>query len=317
PVPKPFSLLSNGWSDADKLALERYNWIPWSQKVKNQLGMASGAWRFLERDNPCPSFQVYPAHHRAWIDADMVVRSFLSEICATTERPYFEHCSSAAEIWETLLTRHTCRGPMGQIEALRSFLSVELSADPKSWAVPLTALRDLNSAIWASGTPDPDSFHLTGLLIALSRHNDVFVRGLIAQPDLTLASALRSVAALMAQPPATGTGGFAFAASSAGANSRPPPRKFAGKKEICSTPVCPKPDTHTWPYCTAPGGGMAGRPVIEAQTKAREDRQAQQTANANRHIKHNAAGAAYTTLAGVDYLLTPVPAPAPPTAPAS
>ncbi|KAK6995591.1 hypothetical protein R3P38DRAFT_2800777 [Favolaschia claudopus] len=82
PVPKPFSLLSSGWTDADKLALERYNWIPWSQRVKNQLGMASGAWRFLERGNPCPSFQVYPAHYRAWIDADMVVRCFLSEVCA-------------------------------------------------------------------------------------------------------------------------------------------------------------------------------------------------------------------------------------------
>ncbi|KAK6984183.1 hypothetical protein R3P38DRAFT_2398224, partial [Favolaschia claudopus] len=315
PVPKPFSLLSSGWTDADKLALERYNWIPWSQKVKNQLGMASGAWRFLERDNPCPSFQVYPAHYRAWIDADMVVRCFLSEVCAVTERPYFEQCTSAAEVWETLLMRHTCRGPMGQIEALRSFLSVELSFDPKSWATPLTALRDLNSAIWASGTPDPDSFHLTGLLIALSRHNGDFVRGLVAQPDLTLASALRSVTALMVQPAPTGTGGFAFAASSAGANSRQPPKKFAGKREICSTPNCGTPGTHTWPYCTAPGGGMAGRPVSEAQTKAREDRHAQRAANGGSHIKRNAAGAAYTTLGGVDYLLTP--SIAPPVAPAA
>ncbi|KAK6996127.1 hypothetical protein R3P38DRAFT_2800157 [Favolaschia claudopus] len=48
PVPKPFSLLSSGWTDADKLALERYNWIPWSQKVKNQVGMASGAWPFAD-----------------------------------------------------------------------------------------------------------------------------------------------------------------------------------------------------------------------------------------------------------------------------
>ncbi|KAK7000812.1 hypothetical protein R3P38DRAFT_3614293 [Favolaschia claudopus] len=191
--------------------------------------MASGAWRFL----------------------DMVVRSFLSEVCATTERPYFENCKTAAQIWETLLTRHTCRGPMGQIEALRSFLSVELSADPKSWAAPLTTLR----------TPDPDSFRLTGLLIALSRNNSEFVHSLIAQPDLTLSSALRSVAALMAQPVPSGTGGFAFAASSASAGPRPPKKGWYGS-------------------------------VSEAQAKARDDK----AANAARHIKHNAAGAAYTTL---------------------
>ncbi|KAJ6545777.1 hypothetical protein B0H19DRAFT_1076036 [Mycena capillaripes] len=70
PVPKVFQLSTTVWADADKLALERGNWLPWAQKLGEQLGLVPGAWRFITRDNPCPCFQLYPAHYRAWVDTE-------------------------------------------------------------------------------------------------------------------------------------------------------------------------------------------------------------------------------------------------------
>ncbi|KAJ7848679.1 hypothetical protein B0H13DRAFT_1906627 [Mycena leptocephala] len=97
------------------------------------------------------------------------------------------------------------------------------------------------------------------------------------------------------------------------------------KKASCTNAVCPKPDTHSWPYCMSPGGGMAGHTVREAVNKYRADKgRAGNTASANagtglqrsKHVKHNAAGEALITLEGVDYRITPIvatPAPSPTT----
>ncbi|KAJ7713520.1 hypothetical protein B0H14DRAFT_3523369 [Mycena olivaceomarginata] len=73
-VPRVFPLSTASWKDEEKLAYECDNWREYSTKVENQLGMIPGAARFLESTeadpNPCPSFQMYPAHHRAWLDTD-------------------------------------------------------------------------------------------------------------------------------------------------------------------------------------------------------------------------------------------------------
>ncbi|KAJ7714977.1 hypothetical protein B0H16DRAFT_1477705 [Mycena metata] len=189
PVPKPFSLSTTQWAETDKLALERGNWQKWSTKVRLDLMMQPGAARFLNDDddpNPCPSFEMFPGHHRAWKDSDAVVRAFITSICTMSERGFFAKSNTAAEIWASLRARHERCGPIGQIRAMRKFVSCKFSSDPSTFASKLQEMTDLNEAIWAAGTVDPDSFLLAGLLAALHRENRAFVDSVIALPNLNL-----------------------------------------------------------------------------------------------------------------------------------
>ncbi|KAF8208553.1 hypothetical protein K438DRAFT_1961155 [Mycena galopus ATCC 62051] len=69
PIPKVFVLSVAGWLEDDKLSLQCTNYVKWSRRVLDDLGLRPGATRFLSLDgNPCPSFQMYPGHYRAWHD---------------------------------------------------------------------------------------------------------------------------------------------------------------------------------------------------------------------------------------------------------
>ncbi|KAJ6607441.1 hypothetical protein B0H10DRAFT_2227849 [Mycena sp. CBHHK59/15] len=92
-----------------RLCLEHRNWIPFSVKVQNQLGMVfPGARQFIEPEdndpNICPSFQHHPAHYRAWKNMDQVMRSFLSDVCAPTERIHIQGLLSAKDTWRRSAT---------------------------------------------------------------------------------------------------------------------------------------------------------------------------------------------------------------------
>ncbi|KAJ7658052.1 hypothetical protein B0H17DRAFT_1145688 [Mycena rosella] len=136
PVPKVFPLSALGWQDSEKLALECENWVTFSGKVQNALGMQPGVLRFIEcppeDPNPCPSFHMYPAHHRAWVDTDTVVRLYLNEVCMVTERTHIRRCATAAEMWVRLRVCHKSHGPMGQIQVLRRFASIQYASDPST-----------------------------------------------------------------------------------------------------------------------------------------------------------------------------------------
>ncbi|KAJ7805469.1 hypothetical protein B0H14DRAFT_3485144 [Mycena olivaceomarginata] len=233
PVPGVFPLSAAGWKDEEKLAYECDNWREYSTKVENQLGMIPGAARFLESTeedpNPCPSFQMYPAHHCAWLDMDRVVRAFLSDTLTVTEP--------------------------GQISALKRFTNISYASDPGTFAATTTLLTQCNEAIWQCGTPNPELFLLSGIISALEANHGTIVSTLLAQPNLDLAMAIAALDARQCGPGAS-TGGEAFAASTT---------------NTCSNKACPKPATHTWPYCTTTGGGMAGKTVREAQTKYQAD----------------------------------------------
>ncbi|KAJ7035790.1 hypothetical protein C8F04DRAFT_1341769 [Mycena alexandri] len=130
---------------------------------------------------------------------------------------------------------------------------------------------------------------------------------LLAQPNLTLASALAALDARQARHLADGqqAGNVAFAVHS--------------KNISCTNKSCPKPGTHTWPYCTSSGGGMDGKTIPEAQQKYREDRDRAQGKTAvppkdqkpkGPRVKRDDGGRAYITLQGVDCYITPAPSPA-------
>jgi hypothetical protein len=256
-----------GWKDEEKLAYERDNWREYSTKVENQLGMIPGAARFLENTeddpNPCPSYQMYPAHHRAWLDTDRVVRAFLSDMLTVTERTHIAHCKTAADVWAMLRYRHLARGPAGQISALKCFANISYASDPGTFAATTTLLTQCNKAIWQCGAPNPELFLLSGIISALEANH---------------------------------SRGEVFAASAT---------------TTCSNKACPKPATHTWPYCTTVGGGMAGRTVREAQTKYRTDNGIPEpTPRPPKppQVKRDGAGRAYVTLGGTDHFLVPTPA---------
>ncbi|KAJ7909791.1 hypothetical protein B0H13DRAFT_1877400 [Mycena leptocephala] len=309
PVPKVFPLTTSGWKEDEKLAYERDNWREFSSKVENQLGMIPGAARFLnsspEDPNLCPSFQLYPAHHRAWMETNNVVLAFLRDVLTITERTHIAHCSIAADAWATLRYRHLVRGPAGQISALKRFASITYASDPKTFAATTTLLTQCNESVWQCGPSNPELFLLSGIISALETNHPTIASTLLAQPNLTLAMALASLDAkqLRNQDENSSSGSTVFAAN----------------MESCTNRVCPKPSTHTWPYCTSKGGGMDGKTILEAQQKYRADRDRLngKTPSAPKQkppqVKHDATGRACITLQGVEWFLTPAAAPAPPT----
>ncbi|KAJ7503941.1 hypothetical protein B0H11DRAFT_2352865 [Mycena galericulata] len=165
PVPKVFTLNTTAWKDEDKLSLERDNWREFASKVENQLGMVAGAIRFLITDpddpNVCPSWQMYPAHHRAWVDSNGIVLAFIRDVLTVTERTQITHCKLASDAWDILRYRHLVRGPAGQIAALKRFASISYASDPKTFSATTTLLTQSNEAIWQCGPPNPELFLLS------------------------------------------------------------------------------------------------------------------------------------------------------------
>ncbi|KAJ7689913.1 hypothetical protein B0H17DRAFT_1134631 [Mycena rosella] len=157
PVPKVFPLTTTNWKETGKLALEQDNWREFSSKVENQLGMVPGMARFLHSNpddpNTCPSMQLYPAHHRAWLETNTVVLSFLHNVLTVTERTHIAHCAIAADAWATLRYRHLTRGPAGQSSALKRFANISYASDPKTFAATTTLLMQMNEAIWQCAKP--------------------------------------------------------------------------------------------------------------------------------------------------------------------
>jgi hypothetical protein len=244
PVPRVFPLSTANWKDEDKPAYERDNWRDYSTKVAIQLGMIPGAARFLESTeedpNPCPSFQMYPAHHRAWLDTDTVVRAFLNDTLTVTERMHIAHCKTTADI----CYRHLAHGPAGQISALKCFTNISYASDPGTFAATTTLLTQCNEAIWQCGLPNPELFLLSGIISVLEANHGAIASTLLAQPNLDLAMAIATLDVRQSRP-GMSTGGEAFAVSTA---------------TTCSNRSYPKPTTHTWSYCTIVGGVWRGRP---------------------------------------------------------
>ncbi|KAJ6553992.1 hypothetical protein DFH09DRAFT_1318649 [Mycena vulgaris] len=140
-----------GWKDADKLALERDNWRPFSSKIEHQLGMTPGAVRFLivnpDDPNPCPSWQMYPNHYHAWKETNQVVLSFLREVLTVMERGHLAHCALASDGYAMLCYRHLAHGLAGQVAALKCFASISYATDPKMFSATTTMLTETNKSV--------------------------------------------------------------------------------------------------------------------------------------------------------------------------
>ncbi|KAJ6561361.1 hypothetical protein B0H10DRAFT_2239925 [Mycena sp. CBHHK59/15] len=295
PVPRSFHLSMTGWKASEKLSLEGKTYKDWSAKVQHEVGAQPSAWCFLQLDHLPPHPDQFPTHYRSWIDLDMVVHSFISGTCAVTEREHFACCTTAAQVWDTIRRQHELRGPVGWVKVLKKLFSLKYDRpreappepcpgktqdfglknptfwqvldlknpksdkghhydlDPDTFSKTTTVLSDLNKVFWAGGPPDADQLLAIAMLTALSNCLDI-VRELLYTPGLSIAMIKECLADLREfDDKPGGSSGTLYAVT-----------QSSSSKELCSTQKCPAPGSHTWPYCTYPGGGMAGSSLDEA-----------------------------------------------------
>ncbi|KAJ7611465.1 hypothetical protein B0H17DRAFT_718999 [Mycena rosella] len=249
PAYKAFSLTTTGWTEDDKLEMSRMNFAEWDGHLRDTLGMHSGALRWLDPKHEAPSMLHNPRAYTVWHDNDTAVRAFLSRVCAPTEREYIRACGSAAEAYNTLLIRHTRRGPLTKIKQLKEMFSIKYGSNPAKHDATSLRLKLLNDAVFASGPIDPQAFLGCAMLAAMSNHPEI-VKGLLSVPGLDV-EAIKDALAIQNEFPA--------------ADNNIPHAYATTAKEFCTTPRCKYPGSHTWPFCTAQGGGMAGKTVEAAR----------------------------------------------------
>ncbi|KAJ7857329.1 hypothetical protein B0H14DRAFT_3448021 [Mycena olivaceomarginata] len=267
PVPRVFPLSTTGWKDEEKLVYERDNWREYSTKNTE------------DNPNPCPSYQMYPAHHRAWLDTDRVVRVFLRDTLTVTERTHVAHCKTAADVWATLRYRHLARSPAGQISALKCFANISYASDPGTFAATTTLLTQCNEVIWQCGAPNPELFLLSGIISALEVNHGTIASTLLAQPNLDLAMAIATL--------------------------------DARHGDHLQQQGVPQTNDAHMAVLYDRGGGMVGRTVREAQTKYCADNGIPEPAPRPPkppQVKRDGGGRAYVTLGGTDHFLVPTPA---------
>ncbi|KAJ7301438.1 hypothetical protein DFH08DRAFT_978765 [Mycena albidolilacea] len=256
--------------------------------------------RITDPNELCPSFNMYPRAHRTWQDNDVAIRLFLSLTCASSEHTYIEMCTSAADMWATIRTRHTKRGPLDQVNKLRSAMSIQFADNPDSWAATLDRISELNKAVWAGEAPTAEVIHTVLLLHVLSPF-PAFVDSLLAVPDLDPAYITARLGAKQQMPKSSSLTVLA-------ATSTKPNSKKTREREHCNNPSCKSPGGHSFPYCVAPGGGMAGKSVDEAMSKKHAEGG---KAGGRMKVGRDKDGYACVTIEGTEFRLAPSTNPAP------
>ncbi|KAJ7702287.1 hypothetical protein B0H17DRAFT_1194794 [Mycena rosella] len=252
PVPKVFALSTAHWTSDQRLCLESRNWILFSVKVRDQLGMAfPGARRFIEPENDdpniCLSFQFHPAHYRAWKDMDQVVRLFLSDVCAPTEHIHIQGLAMAK---------------IRQLAALKVFSAITYPADATCLTPMTLLLMETSNTIWQCGPFDPEAFLVSGIINALQPHYPELARAILHKPGVTLADVHDLITAEQAAKLRELAGGtVAHAEAHAASTTSSAPARDRTQILCSNTANCPKLWSHTWPYCTSKGGGMEGKTV--------------------------------------------------------
>ncbi|KAJ7739802.1 hypothetical protein DFH07DRAFT_965621 [Mycena maculata] len=302
PIPKPFSLNTTAWTDAEKLSLKRDNWRAFESKVTNQLGMIAGAIRFLvlnpDDPNECPPQHLYPGHHRAWVDSNGIVLSFLREVLTVTERIHIADCTLASDTWTLLRYHHLVCGPAGQISAMKRFAAIQYASDPKTFASTTTRLTQCNEAIWHCGPPNPELFLLNGIISALEAKHRTTAKALLAVPNLTLQHAIATLDSMQ---------GRAMEEEASG----------GGESQLHDQGL--RPAHH--PYMAIlhqQRGGMAGKSVAEAKAKRRANEgkpplppRPTGTSAGKPQFKRDSGGWVYLTVEGVGDIYVAQPPPAP------
>jgi hypothetical protein len=184
--------------------------------------------------------------------------------------------------------------PLYQVNKLHSAMSIQFADDPESWGATLEKISELNKAVWAGEAPTTEGIHTVLLLLALSPF-PAFVDSLLTVPDLDPAYITARLSAKQQMPKSSSLTALA-------ATSMKPSGKKVKDREHCNNPSCKTPGGHTFLYCVAPGGGMAGKTVEEAVSKKHAD-----GGRAGRCMKvgRDKEGYACITIEGTKFRLAP------------
>ncbi|KAJ3821267.1 hypothetical protein EV361DRAFT_793819, partial [Lentinula raphanica] len=104
-----------------------------------------------------PSAETEPRARPNWLINDKAVRSFLILKSTRAERPFIESAKTAKEAWDALKARHEQAGPVKQALLIQEALGIRYSRT-EPFSATSSKLNDLNTRIWAMGTPSEELF---------------------------------------------------------------------------------------------------------------------------------------------------------------
>ncbi|KAJ6600921.1 hypothetical protein B0H10DRAFT_2230642 [Mycena sp. CBHHK59/15] len=303
PAYSTFRLSPMGWTTANFLDKPRRNYTVWARCVHSTLSMHSRALLWLHKDHAQTSYTMFPCDHGIWHMNDVTVWSFIEVVCTTPELEHIADCEPTADVWATLKVHHEKTGALAQIQLMKELFAVRYTDDGAATITATTSrLKELNDAIWASTPLDPAVFLTWAMINSLEKFPG-FRDSVLGTPNLNhtrISERLEIKGAL--KTPTSATTNTVYSSN---------PRN----REVCTTPNCLSKASHTWAYCTKPGGGMAGKHIDDAREA--QHAAAKHSAGGPSGVKHDSAGRAYVTEAGRDYYLEAAPIPiVPPAAPA-
>jgi len=263
PIPQ-FLSKETSWGTTALLDKTSNNYAVWSHHIIRILRLSSSLDLYLDSSFSAPDSRLKPRANHNWKINDAAVQAFLLMKCAPSEHPFVENCVSSHDIWSTLQKRHVYQGPMSQVTLIQEALSVHYSSSTP-FADTTLILRDLNRRIWDMGAPNSEGFLCILMLLALSADeslssvHDAIVSGLSSSTSDRTYTSAEIVARLDFEQQARSVHTVpvlaeAHVAKGAGSSD--------SKQSICSN--CKK-ACHTAEFCIQPGGGMAGKTILEAQ----------------------------------------------------
>jgi len=261
----------------EKLDKGKSNWKAWRDQMYSIM-ILSGLWDYTKASNKAPPQTTEPRAHSNWQQNDQRACGFIFGAISEAERKALKPMESdTAAYWKKLEERHKSDGPVAQVYLIKSAMS-KIATSGDSFTVGIDEIFDIIDRAWAMGDVTADVFKS---ILALNYFRDF--------PDTQFALQDRMQVATVAAPftitdlrrfvedkqrlidanKASGisTPTLALAARSGHSNK-------SHESVICSN--CKRPN-HIVPYCTRPGGGMAGKTIQEAQEARRRDRDAGRT----------------------------------------
>ncbi|KIY45826.1 hypothetical protein FISHEDRAFT_60688 [Fistulina hepatica ATCC 64428] len=257
------------------LSEQHRNWDSWSRQISYILDMSGSAADILDGSLAQPDRDYEPIAHSNWRQMDRAIRALCLKHMSLAEISFVEDGAfpASSQMWDALRARHTKLGPMIQVLDMRSILTMRFSPEPSSLLSYADEIIRRSDTFFKMGMPTADMFRVLFLVSALE--NPVFTQAkerIICEiQSSTLEkpyTAATFITALRGIKTSLESGQFSEPLLANTARTA----TVTNVRQCTNVPNCKTPKTHTLPYCTAPGGGMAGKSVSEAQAQRRIDR---------------------------------------------
>ncbi|KIY49360.1 hypothetical protein FISHEDRAFT_72693 [Fistulina hepatica ATCC 64428] len=259
-----------------ELSEQHHNWDSWSRHIGYVLAMSGDADDILNGTLARPDPDYEPISYRNWGKLDGAIRALCLKNMTLAEVSFVEDgaFSTSHDMWDALRAHHTKLGPMVQVLDMRSILNMRFGQDPATLMSYADKIIRRSHAFYKMGIPSADMFCVLYLVNALE--DPIYtqakeriicdIQSSTVDKPYTTASFLTALRGIK-----TALESGQFSAGPLLANTART-ATVTNISNCTNVPNCKTPKTHTLPYCTAPGGGMAGKTVAEAQAQRRIDR---------------------------------------------